>query len=354
MSLELIARINELGHSPNCVLKVLDNILPHCNAPEDVAERTWLGVQLSICEFDAAGISYPKSCRQFSSLMECTGLLESKSTWWTTFSGNYRYISTICSEYRSEYELENIVKLYQNVSSAMYDHHEGHDKTLREFKSRFEEAIETSNVWKAKLDSLAGELEALRCGLTNTTNLANAMPQYLVHFSNELDLLHKKSAVIHSSLYNVETVTDDLTRVLSIFYSQLSENRLALASYDSELTNIEAMMLALEDLFASLEVRNTMLVFKLDSMAHRLDIYDSRQNESISTLESVVNSSTSRLELATTHLETSVSKVRSYVSVLQSFSTIVQFAVYGLVIGLIWKLSSMYRHRSPVEDLAFY
>lgn len=250
--------------------------------------------------------------------------------------------------------MENIVKLYQNISGAMYDYYQGHNESVKVFQKKFDEAMESTNSWKDTLSCLSKDLETLTQILANSSQQASSIPQHLLKFNNEMDVLTKKSTVIFSNLYDVETVAGELAKIMSLFYSQLNETLLVLSCYKQELTTIHAMMAALGNLSENLAVTNTMLLTKLDTMATRLDDYDNRQNQSISRLEFVVNSTASKLELATNHLETSVTKVISYLMVLKSFSSAVQLLFYASIIVSIWRLSFIYRRYVPEEDLAFY
>lgn len=114
--MNLLARINELVSNPSCVYDALETILQSCETPEDVTERTWLTVKLSICEFLAARVEFPEICRDQFSLAKCTRLLETKATWWTTYSGNYRQISVICSEYQPQAGARKALEVLSNAT----------------------------------------------------------------------------------------------------------------------------------------------------------------------------------------------------------------------------------------------
>lgn len=112
----------------NCVTDALKSFLPVCleKGVESVDStlRVEAAVKLSICEFRASGLEYiPNSCESWDmdSMMDCMIGLESSTQWWTTYSGNYQRLSSICFENSLPYEKQQILDLFLNVTTMYKD-----------------------------------------------------------------------------------------------------------------------------------------------------------------------------------------------------------------------------------------
>ncbi|CAI4048132.1 Kar5p SKDI_13G1960 [Saccharomyces kudriavzevii IFO 1802] len=110
-----------------CVKDALKSYLPQCMANGfesiDAETRVETAIKLSICEFQASGLGeIPANCMvgDLGSMMDCMFELESSSKWWTTYSGNYQRLSSICYENVLPYEKEQILKLFLNITE-LYD-----------------------------------------------------------------------------------------------------------------------------------------------------------------------------------------------------------------------------------------
>lgn len=112
----------------NCVKEALKQFLPICLKEGiesvDAELRVETAVKLSICEFEASGLEHiPKSCssKDVESMMDCMIQLESSAQWWTTYSGNYQRLPTICYENSLPYEKEQTLALFLNVTNMYND-----------------------------------------------------------------------------------------------------------------------------------------------------------------------------------------------------------------------------------------
>lgn len=128
----------------DCVRSALERFLPICLKKGiesvDATLRVETAVKLSICEFKASGLEHiPNSCESedVESMMDCMVQLESSAQWWTTYSGNYQRLSTICYENSLPYEKEQILALFLNITS-MYGDMSG------QLNERFAEIISNS------------------------------------------------------------------------------------------------------------------------------------------------------------------------------------------------------------------
>lgn len=64
-------------------------------------ERLAAAVDLSVCEFEAALVEYPDKCRNLntaSEYLDCVLKLRPVAQFWTTYSGNYQKLKSICHE----------------------------------------------------------------------------------------------------------------------------------------------------------------------------------------------------------------------------------------------------------------
>ncbi|CAR30739.1 hypothetical protein ZYGR_0P00410 [Zygosaccharomyces rouxii] len=108
----------------SCVRDALRTFLPIClkQGVESIESsfKVETAVKLSICEFQVAGLGHiPDSCKntQTDSMMDCMIQLESSAQWWTTYSGNYQRLSSICFENSLPYEKEQILSLFLNITN---------------------------------------------------------------------------------------------------------------------------------------------------------------------------------------------------------------------------------------------
>ncbi|GAV54307.1 hypothetical protein ZYGR_0AL00390 [Zygosaccharomyces rouxii] len=121
----------------SCVRDALRTFLPIClkQGIESIESsfKVETAVKLSICEFQVAGLGHiPDSCKntQTDSMMDCMIQLESSTQWWTTYSGNYQRLSSICFENSLPYEKEQILSLFLNITNI---HSEINDNLTKHF-----------------------------------------------------------------------------------------------------------------------------------------------------------------------------------------------------------------------------
>lgn len=83
--------------------------------------RTELAVKLSICEFQESSLDYPELCHNLErpgDFYFCIQQLRQSSQFWTTYSGNYQKISSICHEAAMPFFKEHLVDLFLNVTQV--------------------------------------------------------------------------------------------------------------------------------------------------------------------------------------------------------------------------------------------
>lgn len=271
MSLELIQKLDQLVPNPSCVYHTLAPILHSCETPENIEERTRLSVGLSLCEFSAAHVEYPIICIDPDQLTACTMQLESKATWWTTFSGNYRHISTICNEYRPQFEAEKVKNTFRSASELFntYQHEVStfaQDLSMQRQKANdlwSKSAIELSE----KLYTSLGQIKQFqsdfdqyistrRDELINISGLADGTILKLSGMSNQISSIEERSEVFSAffSKYEMRMLellkaNSNSTEALSVAATQteriLLKSGKVLESYNSIITLFAKLILIL-------------------------------------------------------------------------------------------------------------
>ena len=145
-------------HQDECTTKALEQLLPVCieSGVEHVSTdlRRLVAVKLAICEFKNSNILFPSSCHNLPLNIDfCILDLEKSPQFWTSFSGYYRDIDTICFQASVPYQKDHILQLYYNISSIheqmVVDFHQFHQHskvTYQEWYSKFQELSLFANV----------------------------------------------------------------------------------------------------------------------------------------------------------------------------------------------------------------
>lgn len=247
MALELISKLDSLAETHGCVYDALVPILDTCMTPENTRERICISIRLSICEFKSARIEYPEVCNNLDKSEKCTQLLESKPTWWTTFSGNYRQIPIICQEFRPSYESHKLIAAFRDSVDIFTQYQNELQKIINtaasssdmfaavwkggilnvrtEMDAWFNEVIEKRAVEKEYLQSLSSqyssalqhfhtEFEMADTSFTNVLERANMLTSEFHLFSNSLkDIQHKQEE-------NVEFLNQEILSSTSLLARQ--------------------------------------------------------------------------------------------------------------------------------------
>lgn len=129
----------------SCSKKVLSQFLPAClkNGFEAIStnERVTYAIDLSYCEFEATGMhDYVYHCNGFTDsklITECMLNTEVASQWWTTYSGHYQSLPTICFENSLPYEKFQILELFLNITKYYEKFSENIDITLNDILFNF-------------------------------------------------------------------------------------------------------------------------------------------------------------------------------------------------------------------------
>lgn len=223
-----------------CMKDVVKWLLPECQTGSlDVQQRVECAVRLSICEFDASDVKYPSVCQK-ENTTRCTQALETRTQWWTTYSGYYKSIGQICSEYQQEHEMENIVQLYQKVNSVesqLYFH-------LANALTKLDLELAYTNETKLYFEEIVRQFETINALSKDTLATYNRfMDQSLDRFTA---LEHVYNEIVEKTQLVVETVsvvTKDLQRPLN-WLSRAKPRPSASASEYEPVANIKPMRFA--------------------------------------------------------------------------------------------------------------
>lgn len=224
MSLDFISRLNQLVPNPACVYNILEPILHSCEVPEQVEERTKLSVGLSLCEFIAASVDFPPVCLDPNQVVLCTKQLETKATWWTTFSGNYRHISVICHEYQPQFEAKRFMQTFKDAGKIfdMYQHEMNdyaHELSAQRSK--------VSGEWKEAASSLSEQIHlAQEQLLVFQSQLNSQASQYSTEISAVSYLANDTLQQMMSATVQMELAahrTEKLMDCLGLFDEKMDE-----------------------------------------------------------------------------------------------------------------------------------
>lgn len=143
----LFKELGLLNTNP-CIHEALREFIAQCteNGADSVGAglKRQLAVQLSICEFLEAGVEYPKECKECYSdtdYYSCVQELRNSAQYWTTYSGNYRRLRSVCYEESLPYVKEHIVDLFYNVTK-IYSHFQRSAKKAAEESLEFHDAVQ--------------------------------------------------------------------------------------------------------------------------------------------------------------------------------------------------------------------
>lgn len=122
---------------PTCVKNAINEFMSACTKYTsdsiNPTIRAWTAVKLSICEFEAVGLkNIPTICYSddLEPMMECMLEIDHSTQWWTTYSGNYQRLSTLCNDYNSYYQERKLVETLLNLTNFNYEYNKILNKKL--------------------------------------------------------------------------------------------------------------------------------------------------------------------------------------------------------------------------------
>ena len=156
LQLLVISSLNYQKIGEMIVPKALEPIINQCaEGIETITpiQQKLIAIQLSICEFENAEISYPSECKS-QNLDSCILLLEKSPQYWTTFSGYYREIRNICHQISLPFAKDQILQVYENITEFY--------RTLMEEMTNSNKYTENmQNELKVKFDKLINVIDLI-------------------------------------------------------------------------------------------------------------------------------------------------------------------------------------------------
>lgn len=215
-------------HSSSCSHNALLEYMELCSEIGfdlvDPQLRLRLAVKLSICEFEEASVEFPNKCKHLDTASEyisCVKEFRRIPQLWTSYSGNYRKLRTLCYEELLPHAKNHIVELFANITKIY--------SSFYETMARSQEKMAAGN------DVLASKLQALQEMMDET------LIRYHEHFSSFSEDSEKHSGIMKA---NYEMVESLLRSQASHVFQQTDELR-------TELNNVK---LKAEDLGTSFDV----------------------------------------------------------------------------------------------------
>ncbi|KAK9459219.1 Tht1-like nuclear fusion protein-domain-containing protein [Lipomyces oligophaga] len=161
---QVFARLCELQPSSSCFRDMLSMILPSCEFMS-VESRAIHAIRLTFCELDIAGIRPPGACtsnlEDSGSRKKCLNSMQASPQLWTSFSGNFRAIATLCLAERRDHEKENLIALHQNLTAIQAFALQHIKIQLSEMDHKSDEWNSAYSVWQESLTQIDQRLTFL-------------------------------------------------------------------------------------------------------------------------------------------------------------------------------------------------
>ncbi|AMD20897.1 HDR155Wp [Eremothecium sinecaudum] len=193
-----------------CVQGALSQFLPKClkYGIETITteERTQAAVKLSVCELHASNVkNIPLECTQGSDIPICLKRLQNSPQWWTTYSGYYQRLPSICFENALPYEKEQILELFLNITDLYSNFNEKLQYSLQKYRDEFEASAEESiNMMKSQV-------------MESAKDMINELADNLAGVEQKVDVISK----------SVEAHTDELRNMLNDISEELNDQAIA-------------------------------------------------------------------------------------------------------------------------------
>lgn len=220
----------------DCAKKALEPIInQYAEGIETISpfQQKLIAIQLSICEFENAEISYPSECRS-QNLDTCILLLEKSPQYWTTFSGYYREIRNICHQISLPFAKDQILQVYENIT-------EFYRTLMDEMTSSNKYTENMQNELKAKFDKLINVIDLILADREkNREDLKSSFNIFRTNFEKSLN---NALLVMKHSYDDANSNINELERHLNYFindmlqvYNLINEKALEVKSQQDRIT----------------------------------------------------------------------------------------------------------------------
>ena len=146
-----------LEDPPGCIQLAMRPIFEQCVLngihAVDPKDRRSLAIEMSVCEFESAGVEYPAECSTTEKDYDtCIWKLGLVPQYWTTFSGNYRDIGLFCEGVSRNNEKEQLVLLYLNITKVFAGFRDAFYESYSRSQEMKDEMEEGFSRWSADFD----------------------------------------------------------------------------------------------------------------------------------------------------------------------------------------------------------
>ena len=173
-------------------------------------QQKLIAIQLSICEFENAEISYPSECKS-QNLDSCILLLEKSPQYWTTFSGYYREIRNICHQISLPFAKDQILQVYENITEFY--------RTLMEEMTNSNKYTENmQNELKVKFDKLINVIDLILANREKIEDLKSSFNMFKNNFEKSLN---NALVVMKHSYEDVNLNMNELQSHLNYFINDM-------------------------------------------------------------------------------------------------------------------------------------
>ncbi len=239
----------------DCAKKALEPIINQCaEGIETISpiQQKLIAIQLSICEFENAEISYPSECRS-QNLDTCILLLEKSPQYWTTFSGYYREIRNICHQISLPFAKDQILQVYENITEFY--------RTLMDEMTNSNKYTENiQNELKAKFDKLISVIDLILAGREkNREDLKSSFTMFKNNFEKSLN---NALVVMKNSYEDANSNINELQSHLNYFindmlqvYILINEKTMEVMSQQEEIRgNYDGILNQIEEIKKNLDI----------------------------------------------------------------------------------------------------
>lgn len=355
----------------DCAKKALEPIINQCaEGIETITpiQQKLTAIQLSICEFENAEISYPSECRS-QNLDTCILLLEKSPQYWTTFSGYYREIRNICHQISLPFAKDQILQVYENITEfyrtlmdEMTNSNKYTENMQNELKAKFDKLINvidliladreknredlksSFNIFKNNFEkSLNNALVVMKHSYEDANSNINEMESHLNYFINDMlqvyVLINEKTMEVMSQQDEIRGNYDgilnqieEIKKNLDIAYEEALEAHISNNQWAHDMrSSLEYTQFTVSKLNSYLQLSINNLVEQNEDIRNQRSIlfeeifglFLNHLNESgqiaVHYIETALGSSLNKLQQKMNQTEESIDKLHSNVSTLFHF-----------------------------------
>ncbi|CCE65945.1 hypothetical protein TPHA_0N01640 [Tetrapisispora phaffii CBS 4417] len=273
----------------NCVKEALKELMPVClkhgfeYVSSDLKVRT--AVQMSLCEFRESGIeNIPRECElsEGTETLNCLIELESYPQWWTTYSGNFQKLSSICFEYSLPYEKDQILQVFMNVTDLFGNINADLASDMEHLRK---ESKANSDIVKENFNDLFEDLEDTLDVIITELRNQNVADEIMNIREENLIIWDKLRNDTKSSLDNQKFYHEYMLQEMEDYFNEIKQK----VSFQSELIASEAISSTLNIWKAEIDKEFANITITLNSTMHLLDDIGSKIGDFDKQVDSISN-----------------------------------------------------------------